>query len=253
MSDALAVCELELTRTWQSRAAVLAAFITPLAWLLLFGLAFDQGLGVRVGAIGYMAFISPGLVAMLGTFSSLGSGQGIGRDRDTGFLKEMLVAPVSRLSLVAGRGMSVALLALGQALLVLVLVALVGGGLPLPYGALSVLGAAAVLGLLCMGFLGAGLAIAVRSPNATTYQATIGVLTLPMFFLSGALVPISKMPAALQAAAYVNPMAYGIDALRTLLLGEAYSAFPLPLAVLALCGFALFTLGFGARNLTAKA
>lgn len=249
MRDALVLWELELVRTWQSKALVIVSLVTPLTWLFLFGLAFDQGLALRFGGAGYLAFVGPGLMAMMALFWAMNSGQAVGADKQSGFLKEVLVAPVSRLSIVAGRSLGVGTVTVAQALLILALTGLFSVGVALPYGALSVLAVVAIVFLMALGFVGMGMAIAVGGKNPQAYQAVVALLSLPMFFLSGALQPVSSLPAYLQPFAYINPLAHGVDALRGVILGPAQASFPLPLAILGLLGFALFTLSVGARKL----
>lgn len=249
MRDALTLWRLELVRTWQSKALVAISLITPLAWLFLFGLAIDRGLRLEFGGVSYLAFLGPGLMAMMSIFWALNSGQAVGRDKDTGFLKEVLVAPVSRLSVVAGRSLGVATVTLAQAMLVLLFTALLGQGVALPFGLLSIVGIAAIVLLLALGFVGMGMSIAVSGSNPQAFQAVVALLSLPMFFLSGALQPVDTLPAYLRPFAFINPLAHGVDALRVVVLGPEHAVFPFPLALLALVGFALFTLSVGAKKL----
>jgi ABC-2 type transport system permease protein len=243
--------ELELVRMSQAPVSVAATLATPLAWLVLFGASAQAGFAPRVGGGSYLAFMAPGVAVLLAVFFALASGARTMADKSAGFLKEVLVAPVGRMEIVLGRTAGICTIVLVQAGILLGIAALMGAAPPLPYGILSVAGVVGALCLIALGFTGVGLGIAAGSGNPQSYQSLIGLATLPMFFLSGAIVPIASLPAWAQALAMVNPMAYAVDAARQAAIGAQVGAFPLALDILGLAGFALATLSVGAKRLAA--
>jgi ABC-2 type transport system permease protein len=228
---------------------VIATLATPLAWLVLYGGLMQSSLALRFGGVQYLAFITPGLVVLMATMFALNSGARTMADKQMGFLKEVLVSPVGRMEVILGRTLGVCTIVSLQSLILVGIPFLWGDGVPAPYGALSLLGVMLAVSLLALGFVGVGMIMAVRGKNPQSFQALLGLLTLPMFFLSGALLPPSRLPDWAQALAAINPMAYAVNVARGAALGTEHAYFPLELSLLGLFGFALFTLSMGARNL----
>jgi ABC-2 type transport system permease protein len=170
-------------------------------------------------------------------------------DRQFGFLKEILVAPVSRVSFVVGKGLGGMTASLLQGLVMLVLAILVFGvDITGPFGlAGGLLVAIAALALLGLGIVNLGVAIAARLESHEVFMLVANFLVMPMFFLSGAIYPLTNLPTALQAAIRANPVHYAVDALRWALFGQAgtENALALDLGVLVL--FAILTTLLAAR------
>jgi ABC-2 type transport system permease protein len=183
----------------------------------------------------------PGILALTALGGAVGGGMSLLDERLRGILKEYLVAPIPRLSILLGNAASTTTKALFQAAVVLVVGALMGAqitGDPLGWLALALL-----LSLFTIGFAGVALAVAARSSSIMGYHGMIFLFNLPLLFASNALYPLVSMPGWIRAIALANPTTYLIDALRALTFGGT-AALPLPLsfaviAVFAVLGMAL--------------
>lgn len=208
----------ELKRYTRSRAQIVASLGQPLLYLLVLGF----GLGPvfqQSGNGSYLQFIAPGVIGMSVLFTSIFSGIGLLWDRQFGFLKETLVAPVPRLTIMIGRTLGGATVAMLQGLLVFV-VCLVAGFRPVSLAAVP-------LGLLFMAmtaivFCGLGVAIGSVLQDMQGFQLIMNFLVLPIFFLSGALFPLTNLPKALGLVTRVDPLSYGVDGIRGALAGLSY-------------------------------
>jgi ABC-2 type transport system permease protein len=208
----------ELKRYVRSRAFVLASLGQPLLYLLALGF----GLGPvfqKSGNGSYLQFIAPGVVGMTVLFTSIFSGVGLLWDRQFGFLKETLVAPVPRLSIVIGKTLGGVTVALIQGTLVVV-VCLIAGFRPL--GLSAVPRAFFYMILIALVFGGLGTAIGSRLQDMQGFQLIMNFLVMPIFFLSGALFPLAGLPKALALLTSLDPLSYGIDGLRGTLIGLSH-------------------------------
>ena len=225
---------------FRSRAQIIAALGQPLLYLLVLGF----GLGPvfeKAGQGNYLQFLAPGVISMTVLFSSIFSGLSLIWDRQFGFLKETLVAPVPRIHIMIGRALGGATAAILQGLLVLV-VCLIAGFRPPSLAHLPL--ALLFMVLIAIVFSTLGTAIGSRLENMQAFQMVMNFLVLPLFFLSGALYPLTGLPAALKYITSVNPLSYGVDGLRGALIGVAHFGVATDLAVLAVFAV-VFTL-FGA-------
>ena len=179
-------------------------------------------------------------------FGSIFAGIGLIFDREFGFLKEIMVAPVSRTSIVAGKGLGGATGAVISGLVILVLATLIGARFTpdIPVALAAVIAVVTVV-LISLAFVNLGIAFATKIQNFEGFQMVMNFLVMPMFFLSGAFYPVSVMPTWLQMATYVNPLFYGVDALRHCFNGSAAAALPLGLDLVVLVGFTVFTTAVG--------
>jgi ABC-2 type transport system permease protein len=208
----------QIKRYVRSRARIIGSLGQPL--LFLIGLGFGLGpVFQKAGQGNYIQFLAPGVIAMTVLFTSVFSGIELIWDRQFGFLKETLVAPVSRLTIMIGRVLGGATVAVGQGLIVCAFCLLAGfrfSGLTAAPLALLFMALIAVL------FTALGTAIASAMTDFQGFQLVMNFLVMPTFFLSGALFPLNDAPWALQAIAWINPLAYGVDGLRGGLGGVAY-------------------------------
>src|SRR5262245_47820490 len=229
----------EVKRYLRSRAQVLASLGQPLLYLLVLGF----GLGpvfAKAGQGDYLQFVAPGVVGMTILFSSIFSGVGLLWDRQFGFLKETLVAPVPRLQIMAGRTLGGATTALSQCTLVLT-VCLVAGFRP--HAWTGVLLGFVFMTLIAVVFAALGTIIGSALRDMQGFQLIMNFLVMPIFFLSGALFPLANLPVALAVATHLDPLSYGIDGLRGALIAQSHFGVVTDLAVLGAVASCFMVLG----------
>jgi ABC-2 type transport system permease protein len=232
----------ELKRYTRSKAQVIASLGQPLLYLLVLGF----GLGPvfqRAGNGSYIQFVAPGVVGMSVLFTSIFSGIGLLWDRQFGFLKETLVAPVPRLTVMIGKTLGGATVATIQGLLVLI-ICLIAGFRPVNWATLPL--ALVFMILTAVVFSGLGIAIGSMLQDMQGFQLIMNFLVMPIFFLSGALFPLSDLPKVLSIITRIDPLSYGIDGLRSVLIGASQFEPAVSLAVL--CAVALLFLAFGSYS-----
>ena len=223
----------------RSPAQIVASFGQPL--LFLIGLGYGLGpVFAKAGNGSYLQFLTPGIVAMTVLFSGAFSGIGLLWDRQFGFLKETLVAPVPRLHVMLGRTLGGATVAIIQGLLVFIL-AVTFGFRPTQLVAVPLFFLTmALIAVVCCAF---GTAIGSRMENMQAFPLIMNFVMMPLFFLSGALYPLQGLPTALKAIVTVNPLSYGVDGLRGSLIGVTHFGVPWDLGVLAVVAAAFMVLG----------
>lgn len=198
----------EVIKFWREKTRIISSLVTPLLWLLIFG-----G-GMRAVAVpgteNYQAFLFPGVVGMTLLFTSVASGVSVIWDREFGFLKEILVAPVSRSAMVLGKALGGGTSALLQGVILLPLSFLVGVSLT----PVSVLIFIPVMIITALGLVSIGLAIAAFVESMEAFNLIMSFAIMPMFLLSGAFFPLNSAPAWLRGLSYINPLTYGVDMLR---------------------------------------
>lgn len=229
----------QIKKQWRSKARLLGSLGQPLLFLLALGF----GLGhvfEKAGSGSYIQFLAPGVIAMSVLFTAMFSGIELIWDRQFGFLKETLVAPVSRFSIMAGRTLGGATISTFPGIVVF-LISLIAGFRPTSIGALPL----ALVFIFLMGicFTAFGTAIASRMKDMQAFPLIINFIIMPLFFLSGALFPLEGSPGVLQAIAHVNPLAYGVDGLRGALTGVSFLGIWIDFGVLLAVTLALFLLG----------
>jgi ABC-2 type transport system permease protein len=229
----------EVKRYMRSRAQIVASLGQPLLYLLVLGF----GLGPvfqQSGQGSYLQFIAPGVIGMGILFTSIFSGIGLLWDRQFGFLKETLVAPVPRLQIMAGRTLGGATIAMLQGTLVLI-VCILAGFRPQSWTAIPL--ALLFMALIATVFSALGTAIGSTLRDMQGFQLIMNFLVMPIFFLSGALFPLANLPTALAIATRLDPLSYGIDGLRGAFIGLAHLGVMLDLSVLAVVAAAFMVLG----------
>jgi ABC-2 type transport system permease protein len=218
----------ELRRYVRSRTQVVASLGQPLLYLVALGF----GLGPvfqKAGQGSYVQFVAPGIISMTILFSSVFSGMGLLWDRQFGFLKETLVAPVPRIHVMLGKTLGAATVAVIQGLLVATVCFIAGfrvgdvRRIPMALLFMCLIG--------CM-FSALGTAIGSSLQNIQGFQLVMNFLVMPIFFLSGALYPLNNLPKALSVVTRLDPLAYGVDGLRTSLIGMSHFGLGADLAVL---------------------
>jgi ABC-2 type transport system permease protein len=228
----------QLKRYFRSRSRMIGSLGQPLIFLLAFGFGFGR-IYSQAGKGDYLQFLAPGVIAMAILFTGVFSGIEIIWDRQFGFLKETLVAPVPRLHIMIGRTLGGATVALFQGLIVMILAALFGfrpslGDLPLVL---------VFMFLIAVFFTALGTAMATQMQDMQSFPLFTNFLVMPLFFLSGAMFPLASLPPGMSLVTTLNPLSYGVDGLRTALGQVSFYGLGADLAVLGLCSALLLTLG----------
>jgi ABC-2 type transport system permease protein len=225
----------ELKRYVRSRVQLVVSLGQPALYLVALGFGFGP-VFQKAGNGNYLQFMAPGVIGMTVLFSSVFSGIAMLWDRQFGFLKETLVAPVSRLTVMFGRTLGGATVAMIQGSLFL-LVCLIVGFRPQHWFAIPA--GFIFIGMIALVFAALGTTIGSLIKDMQGFQLVMNFLLLPLFFLSGALYPLNNLPRALSAATRIDPMSYGVDGLRGALTGVWHFNIALDLAVL-LCLSCIF-------------
>jgi ABC-2 type transport system permease protein len=219
----------DMVKFLRDRRSLITSLTRPFLWLLAFGFGLRGSVrlpGVAGGAApDFISFLVPGIAAMTVLFGSMFAAISIVWEREFGFLKELLVAPVPRGAIVAAKLLAGSATALVEATLMLALSPLIGARFSIP-GALASL---PLLALFGMAVNGLGITVAARMKSFEGFGSVVNFVIQPIFFLSGALYPIAGLPRALRAVVMLNPMSYVVDAIRGLTIG--HHGFPLWLDV----------------------
>lgn len=207
----------DILRFWHDKIRLMGAITFPLLFLFVFG----SGLGARMGSLSagvdFTQFMFPGIIGMTVLMSSFTAGVSVVWDREFGFLKEVLVAPLSRSGIVLGKAVGAAAVAVGQSLLMLVLAPVLGVKLT----PLLVLKLIPLLILLSVSLSGLGLLVASRMRSQQGFQVVVQIIVFPMLFVSGVFFPVNNVPMWLEVLSKINPLTYGVDAVRRIFLPSA--------------------------------
>lgn len=257
----------DVLRYWRDRWRLGASFAQPLLYLLIFGTGLSASLrGAGGGITGhagrsldYVQFIYPGVIGMAVLFTSIFSAMSIVWDREFGFLKEVLVAPINRSAVAIGKTLGGATQAMIQGLILLLIAPLVGVKLT----PLTILALIPLVFLLAFSLTALGVVIASGMKSMQGFQVVMNFLMMPIFFLSGALFPLTRLPGWMTVLTRLDPAAYGIDPVRRVVLdgsgvpsfvvkGLSLTLFGATLSIFMeeaiLLGFGLVLLAFAIRN-----
>ena len=224
-SQVVAVVGLEARKLAHDPSELLFRAVQPALWLVIFGSVFSEIHAIPTGPYTYLQFLTPGILAQSVLFISIFYGIASIRERELGIITKFLVSPTPRAILVGARGLSASIRGLSQALIVVLLATALGVTLNLSVPALAGVVVAIVLGSALFSTLSMIIASIVK-----TQERFLGIgqlLTMPLFFASSAIYPISLMPAWLRPVALANPLTYIVDALRTLMLPGEVGLYPL--------------------------
>ncbi len=227
-------------RYLRSRSRIVGSLGMPLFFLLILGFGLNSVVTDTAMRGGYVAFIVPGIVAMSVLFTAVFSGIQIIWDKQFGFLKETLVAPVSRLEIMLGQTFGGATTALIQGFIILVLSLLVGLRPARPEGFVIAIGFMLLIGVAFTAF---GIAIASRMEDMHGFQLIMNFVIFPIFGLSGALFPITRLPLWLRSLTFADPLTYGVEGIRYGLSGVAQVAPLVSLGALGAFAVLMVTLG----------
>ena len=223
----------------RSRSRIVGSLAQPILFLLAFGFGFGS-IYQKAGGGNYIQFLAPGIIAMSILFTSVFTGIEIIWDRQFGFLKETMVAPVSRFEIMFGRTLGGATVSLILGVVVFIL-ALIIGFRPSSFAFLPL----ALLFALLIGilFTSLGTAIASKLEDMQGFQLIMNFLIMPIFFLSGALFPLTGLPKIMEEIIKIDPLTYGVDGLRATLVGVSSFGIVTDLTVLFIITAALLALG----------
>ncbi|MHB8571749.1 MAG: ABC transporter permease [Candidatus Dormibacteria bacterium] len=252
----------DVVRYWRDRSRLAASLAQPILFLVVFGTGLGSALGGGLSAGGrapghrlsYITFIYPGIIGMAVLFTSIFSAMSIVWDREFGFLREVMIAPINRGAIAVGKVLGGATQAMVQGLLLLILAPVVGVGLT----PLSVLELIPLVFVLAFSLTALGVTVAARMRSMQGFQGVMNFLMMPMFFLAGALFPLQGLPGWMTVLTRLDPAAYGVDPIRrTVLAGagvpdQVVNSLGLTLfgSVLSVPVEAAITLGFGLLLLT---
>lgn len=230
----------EVKKYLRSRVQIVAMLGSPIMYLGVLGF----GLGPvfrKAGEGSYLQFMAPGVIGMTILFTSVFSGFGLLWDRQFGFLKETLVAPVPRLWIMIGRTLGGATIATCQGLLIFI-ASFVAGFRPLSLTVIPL--TILFMALIAVVFAALGTVIGSTLKDMQGFQLVMNFVVMPIFFLSGALYPLANLPRALALLTRIDPLTYGVDGMRTVLIGTTH--FGLTVDVVVLIGVAILLLTAGA-------
>jgi ABC-2 type transport system permease protein len=221
----LGVAAAEVQKLYHDPLELLTRAVQPVLWLMLFGEVMARVRGVAPGNIPYLDFLAAGILAQSALFVAIFYGISAIWEHDLGVLQRYLVSPAPRSALVLGKALSAGVRALSQALIVYVLALILGVGIDL--NPLNILGVAAAIMLGSALFSTLSLIIACIVKTRERFMGIGQVLTMPIFFASNAIYPLSLMPAWLSTVSHFNPLTYEVDALRALMLLQGTSDYGL--------------------------
>ncbi|HXY81315.1 MAG TPA: ABC transporter permease [Gaiellaceae bacterium] len=224
-------CLVELQKLRHDRTEIVTRAVQPVLWLVVFGETFNRLHAIPTGNVPYLDFLAPGIIAQSGMFVAIFYGIQIIWERDAGVLTKLLVTPTPRSALILGKGFAAGIRALVQVVVVLILSTILG--VALTENPLRILGAFAIVMMGAGFFACLSMTIAGVVLKRDRLMGIGQMITMPLFFASSALYPVSIMPGWLRVLSRVNPLSYEVDALRGLLI-HSHAHLPLDFGVLAL-------------------
>ena len=205
----------EILRFAGDRSRAFSSLLMPLLFLVVFGAGFNKVMGPLARGVDYISFMYPGIIAMTVLTGSLFAGMSVVWDREFGFLKEILVAPLGRTGIVLGKAIGGTIVVLLQSLVMLVLAPLLGVAL----SPMLVLTLVPVVVVLSLGLSGLGILIGSFMQSQQGFQMLVQILIFPLIFLAGVFFPVNDVPSWMEVISKVNPLTYGVDAIRQIFLG----------------------------------
>lgn len=236
----------DMKRFIRSELRVATEFIRPLLWLGIIGVGISSAIGTRIAglppSIGFLDLMTPGIVAMSMLFQGMFTGISILWDKRFGFMKEILVAPISRISAMIGKVLGGATIGIIQGVIIIIFAHFLGVSMP---GIINFGLAIIMMLLISFSFVAIGISFASQMDDPETFPAVINFFIMPLFFLSGAMFPLNTAPGWLQTIAHFNPLAYGVDGLRTVMLSAWEPYFPIWMSWGVLIVFSTFVVLLG--------
>jgi ABC-2 type transport system permease protein len=240
LSSVFTLAEFELRKLKHDPAQILIRSIQPALWLLVFGEVFTRIRAIPTGQYTYLQFMTPGVLAQSVMFVAIFYGINVVWERDTGLLNKLLSTPAPRSAIVLGKALSAGIRGIFQAIIVLILALILRINLLL--NPLAILGVFAIIVLLGMCFSSLSMSIASVFRTRERVMGIGQAITMPLFFASNAIYPISLMPNWLKVIVIINPLSYIVDAMRSLLVTGDLSTLPVDISAIAVATVVLFTL-----------
>ena len=231
IKKSLVLAEMETRKLFHDPTELISRAVQPILWLGIFGEAMSKVRAIPTAGFTYLQFIVPGILTQSVVFVAIFYGLYIIMDRDTGVLQKLLVTPTPRMALVFGKMISAGIRGLSQAFIVYIFALILG--IKLHMTILSVVGVFIIIMLGAGFFTGLSMITASIVKTRERFMGIGQVITLPLFFASNAIYPITIMPAWLQTVATINPLSYMVDGLRTLMLSGGTRGVGIDMGVLA--------------------
>ncbi|MDN0076028.1 ABC transporter permease [Crenobacter sp. SG2303] len=219
VAKSLAIAQMELKKLFRDPTELFSRAVQPVLWLAVFGQVFSRVRGIPIGSVGYLAFMTPGILAQSVLFAAIFYGIAVIWERDLGVIHKLLVSPCPRSALVFGKAVSAGVRGLVQAAIIYLLALVMH--IPLRTDPLAVLGVLSAVVLGSALFATFSLIIACIVKTRERFMGIGQVLTMPLFFASNAIYPLALMPPWLRVVAGFNPLTYLVDALRALMIAGA--------------------------------
>jgi len=227
LDKTLAMSEFEVRKIRHDPTEIIMRAVQPVIWLLVFGEVFTHIRAIPTGDVPYIDFLTPGVLAQSTLFIAIFSGIALIWERDLGIVHKFLVSPTSRGALALGKALSGGVRGLPQAVLIFILAVILK--VQIDWNPLNLLGVLAVVLIGATAFSSISMIVAFLVKTRERFMGIGQVLTMPLFFASSAIYPISVMPRWLQVIAHINPLTYQVDALRRLMLVHGESTYNLGL------------------------
>jgi len=208
---------LQAKRFWRARSRLIGSIVQPIFWIIFFGIGFTHSASLREANLAYIDYLIPGVIVMTVFTASFFSGMSVIWDKEFGFLKLVLVSPASRKASIFGRLVGDALIALTQG----VVISVVAYSIDPHLNYFNIPFVLAVALLVAVSTSSLGIIIASRLSSMEGFGLIMNLLMMPFIFGSGVFFPIETMPFWMKAFAFINPLTYGADAARGLMLGSS--------------------------------
>lgn len=232
----------DLKKFWRERSRLLGGVARPILWLIILGTSLKPAISAQTlgGTTDYTQYIFPGVLGLTLIFSAIQSATSIIWDREFGFLKEVLAAPVPRLSVIIGKAFGGATQATLQGVITLLFAPIIGLWLP----AIQIVKLIVLMFLIGFALTLLGIVIASRMTSFEGFGTMSNFVVMPMYFLSGAIYPISNAPSWIQAVAVFNPLAYGVDAMRHIAIGVGLHSLWLDVAFMGVFSLVMLAIAY---------
>ena len=232
----------DLKKFWRERSRLWGGVARPILWLLILGTSLKPAISAQTlgGSTDYTQYIFPGVLGLTLIFSAIQSATSIIWDREFGFLKEVLAAPVPRLSVIIGKAFGGATQATLQGIITLLFAPIIGLSLP----ALQIVKLIVLMFLIGFALTLLGIVIASRMTSFEGFGTMSNFVVMPMYFLSGAIYPISNAPNWIQLVAVFNPLAYGVDAMRHIAIGVGLHSLWLDVGFMAVFSLVMLAIAY---------